>query len=114
MLDLTIKSCSDLLSTIGFGPHDETEERCEKLISKSVFKSTECGCCFSADEIGITVMGYAEGSDVELPEHQLDWGFRIEKFWEVLNIADEEGCLAWDEANNPETEWKIPCASDSF
>jgi hypothetical protein len=43
-------------------------------------------------------MGYAEGSDAELPEHQLDWGFRIEKFWEALNIADEEGCLAWDEA----------------
>jgi len=72
----------------------------QQLLRKWVFRGTECGCIFDSDEKGIMVGGYAEGSDGELPMHDLDWGFTIEEFTEVLEAADKEGCIAWHEAND--------------
>ena len=81
----------------------------QQLLRKWVFRGTECGCIFDSDEKGIMVGGYAEGSDGELPMHDLDWGFTIEEFTEVLEAADKEGCIAWHEAN--EDDWSEAYAS---
>ena len=81
----------------------------QQLLRKWVFRGTECGCIFDSDEKGVMVGGYAEGSDGELPMHDLDWGFTIEEFTEVLEAADKEGCIAWHEAN--EDDWSEAYAS---
>ena len=78
----------------------EAETMSQQLLRKWVFKGTECGCIFDSDEKGVIVGGYAEGSDAELPMHNLDWGFTIEEFTEALDYADKEGCIAWHEAND--------------
>ena len=72
----------------------------QQLLRKWVFRGTECGCIFDSDEKGIMVGGYAEGSDGELPMHDLDWGFTIEEWSSALDAADKEGVIAWHEAND--------------
>jgi hypothetical protein len=81
---------------------EEREERSKALLRKWVFKGTECGCVFESDEKGIMVSGYAEGSDAELPMHDLEWGFTIEEFNEALDDADKEGVEEWHLANDEE------------
>ena len=100
---MKINNCKELWCE-WMGDHIEdskvSETFSQQLLRKWVFKGTECGCVFDSDEKGVIVGGYAEGSDAELPMHNLDWGFTIEEFTEALDDADREGCFAWHEAND--------------
>jgi hypothetical protein len=100
---MKINNCKELWCE-WMGDHIEdskvSETFSQQLLRKWVFKGTECGCVFDSDEKGVIVGGYAEGSDAELPMHNLDWGFTIEEFTEALDYADKEGCIAWHEAND--------------
>lgn len=75
------------------------EDHAKQIMEKYIFKYTECGCTFDANDRGVSVAGYAEGSDAELPRHILSWGFTIEQFNEALNEADAEGVEEWERAN---------------
>ena len=75
------------------------EDHAKQVMEKYIFKYTECGCVFDADDSGVYLAGYAEGSDAELPGHILPWGFTIKQFNEVLNEADAEGVEEWERAN---------------
>ena len=93
-----ITNCVQLWTAYG-GWLAPMEERAKQLMEKSVFKYTKCGCVFDADENGVYVAGYAEGSDAELPGHSLNWGFTIDEFEAVLEQADAEGVEEWERAN---------------
>ena len=95
---MKINNCRELLAEqVGAVLQDEDEARL--VLEKNTFKYTECGCVFDADENGVYVAGYAEGSDAELPGHSLNWGFTIEEFNDALNDADAEGVEEWERAN---------------
>ena len=97
---MKINNCKQLLERIT-GERVETEDRAKQLMEKIVFKYTECGCVFDADENGVYVRGYAEGHiEAELPTNSLDWGFTIEEYNDALDQADAEGVMAWNEAND--------------
>ena len=98
---MKIRSCIQLLEEI-VGERVETEDRAKQSMEKLVFKYTECGCCFSADEGGVTVAGYTEGSDYDHFPYYLKWGFTIEEFNEALNDADAEGVEEWERVNEDE------------
>ena len=100
---MKINNCRQLFEEI-VGEKVETEDRAKQLMEKIVFKYTECGCVFDADENGVYVAGYAEGSDAELPMNSLNWGFTIEEYNDALDQADAEGVEEWELANNEE-EW---------
>ena len=100
---MKINNCRQLFEEI-VGEKVETEDRAKQLMEKIVFKYTECGCVFDADENGVYVAGYAEGSDAELPMNSLNWGFTIEEYNDALDQADAEGVDEWEQANNEE-EW---------
>jgi hypothetical protein len=74
----------------------------EMPVERAVYKSTECGCTFSADQYGIDVAGYAEGADAECPTHRLEYPFSVEAFWLTVMDADQEGIDMWNEWN---TDW---------
>ena len=93
-----IRNCVQLWTAYG-GWLAPMEERSKQLLEKSVFKYTNCGCVFDADENGVYVAGYAEGSDAELPGHSLNWGFTIDEFNAALEQADAEGVEEWERAN---------------
>ena len=95
---MKINNCIQLLEEI-VGERVETEDRAKQLMEKIVFKYTECGCVFDADENGVYVAGYAEGSDAELPGHSLDWGFTMDEYNDALDQADAEGVEEWELAN---------------
>jgi len=98
---MKINNCKELLAEqAGIVLQDEDEAK--RAIEKNTFKYTECGCVFDADENGVYVAGYAEGSDAELPGHSLNWGFTVEEFNNALNDADAEGVEEWERANNEE------------
>jgi len=71
-------------------------------IAKVIYKNTDCGCTFSSDENGITVGGYAEGFDGDIPYRQLFYPFFISDFWETLKQADEDGSRVWECVNKHE------------
>ena len=98
---MKINNCRQLFEEI-VGEKVETEDRAKQLMEKIVFKYTECGCVFDADENGVYVAGYAEGSAAELPGHTLNWGFTIEEYNAALDQADAEGVEEWELANNEE------------
>ena len=100
---MKINNCRQLFEEI-VGEKVETEDRAKQLMEKIVFKYTDCGCVFDADENGVYVAGYAEGSDAELPMNSLNWGFTIEEYNDALDQADAEGVEEWELANNEE-EW---------
>ena len=102
---MKINNCRQLFEEI-VGEKVETEDRAKQLMEKIVFKYTECGCVFDADENGVYVAGYAEGSDAELPMNSLNWGFTIEEYNDALDQADAEGVEEWELANNEE-EWVV-------
>ena len=90
----------DLWSAMMGGPVTEfTEEQARDKVEKTVFKYTDCGCCFSSDSEGVTVAGYAEGSDAELPAHSLNWGFTYGAWCLLLDDADSEGVEEWNLCN---------------
>ena len=49
--------------------------------------------------MGVPISGYAEGSEVDLPVHDLDWGFTYEQFNNTQADADAEGVEEWHIAN---------------
>ena len=102
---MKINNCIQLLDEwVGMEMNHQDEDHAKQIMEKYIFKYTECGCVFDADENGVYVAGYAEGSDAELPMHSLNWGFTVDEFNDVLNDADAEGVEEWEQANNEE-EW---------
>jgi len=95
---MKINNCKELWKE--WMGNEETEERSLTLLEKWVFKGTQCGCVFGTNPEGIYVVGFAEGSDAELPLHPLKWGFTIDEFNEALDRADMEGVMAWNESND--------------
>jgi len=100
---MKINNCIQLWEGI-VGEKVETEDLAKQCMKKSVFKYTECGCVFDADENGVYVAGYAEGSDAELPGHSLDWGFTMDEYNDALDQADAEGVEEWELANEYDLE----------
>jgi len=75
------------------------EDHAKQIMEKYIFKYTECGCVFDGDDEGVTVCGYAEGSDADLAPYYLKWGFTVEEFNEALNEADIDGVEEWERVN---------------
>ena len=87
---MKINNCIQLLDEWAGNVEPQDEDHAKQLMEKYIFSYTECGCVFDADDSGVYLAGYAEGSDAELPGHILPWGFTIKQFNEVLNEADAE------------------------
>ena len=74
-------------------------------VERMVFKYTDCGCCYYANEDCVSVAGYAENSeDAECPSHTLYFPFTIDEWDQALEIADQEGCDLWNEYNEDDFE----------
>ena len=73
-------------------------------LSRSIFKYTECGCSFYHDPAGeyVSVSGYVEGYDGELPSHRLYFPFAYSRFLKALGEADKEGCDVWNDTHGCE------------
>lgn len=87
--------------TVAFGAG---EGACEGMLSKHVFKATQCGCVFVKRPDGVIVAGYAEGADAECTEHHLTYPFQMDDFWSELEEADDEGVAMWHEWNDTENK----------
>jgi len=99
---MKIKNCKQLLdgwSGCAYGDSVVDDEHAQQIMAKYIFKHTECGCCFSADEGGVTVAGYTEGSDYDHFPYYLKWGFTMEEFNNALNDADADGVEEWERVN---------------
>ena len=72
---MKINNCKQLLEEwAGTYAIAQDEDHALGIMEKYIFKYTECGCAFDADENEVYVTGYAEGSDAELPMHSLNRG----------------------------------------
>ena len=90
----------DLWSTMMGVPVDDiTEEEAKARVTNQVFKLTDCGCSFDCTEDGISLTGYAENSEIELPSHSLEWGFTYDEWNGAMAEADAEGVLEWYNVN---------------
>lgn len=75
-----------------------------EIISRRLFKATDCGICFASLPEYIVLLGYAEGSDAECPPHILYYPFHIDDFWKNVDIANKEGCELFEQTQRePET-----------
>jgi hypothetical protein len=92
---IIINSLKQLADEIGCDPAG---------ISKTLFKTTDCGIVFNIVEDGISVCGYAEGADADCIPHVLKYPFASDVFWQAVEEADREGCALFDEWNTPEGE----------
>ena len=73
-------------------------------VARSLYKYTECGICFTHDEDGVTVAGYAEGADAECQPIRLDYPFTGDAFDAAVEEADADGCAMWHEWNDGDDE----------
>jgi len=88
MMIESIYSLAQHLSVSGLAIASPTEaDNLSKRIARRLFKDTDCGIGFHADEKGVTVAGYCEGSDVECPAHRIDYPFTEEAFDAAVGVA---------------------------
>jgi len=65
--------------------HDTVES-----VARRIYKDTDCGACFTADEAKIVVSGYVEGIEGECPSHELAYPFDSETFEDALAECERE------------------------
>ena len=94
-----INNNKELWEAMMGGPVEITEEDAKAAVTKAVFKYSKCGCSFTSDNAGVSLAGYAEGSDAELPIHILFWGFTYDDWTAAMAEADSEGVEEWHLAN---------------
>tara|TARA_R110002020_G_scaffold79161_1_gene198647 strand:+ start:393 stop:686 length:294 start_codon:yes stop_codon:yes gene_type:complete len=94
-----INNNKELWEAMMGGPVEITEEAAKTAVEKAVFKSPECGCSFISDSAGVSLTGYAEGSDTALNPKVLFWGFTYDEFKTTMAEADAEGVAEWHIAN---------------
>ena len=100
MMIESIYSLAEHLSISGLAIASPTEaDNLAKRIAKRLFKDTRCGIGFYADDGGVTVAGYCEGTDADCPAHRLTYPFTAEAFDAACEEADQEGCDLWDETH---------------
>lgn len=80
-------------------------EHVDAVLAKRVYKGTDCGACFSVDKdgAGVSIAGYCEGSDAELPTYQLRWPFTESEFWDALQACDDDAAAEWNATHGCET-----------
>ena len=71
-------------------------------IAKALYKNTDCGVSFLPSSGGVTIWGFAEGYDADLPPHHMAYPFKAVDFWNEVDDADAEGCDAWEHAHREE------------
>ena len=94
-----INNNKELWEAMTGGPVEITEEDAKTQVEGAIYKSSECGCSFISDSAGVSLTGYAEGSDTALNPKVLFWGFTYEEFNNTVAEADAEGVAEWHSAN---------------
>lgn len=70
-------------------------------LERALYKYTDCGMCYSADENSITLVGYVEGADCEHPSETLIYPFTGSHVKKVMAYLEEEADEMWHEWNDP-------------
>jgi len=73
-------------------------------LERALFKYTQCGMCYSADEDSITLVGYVEGADCDHPSETLFYPFSGQRAKDVMAHLEEEAEQMWHEWNDDEEE----------
>ena len=71
-------------------------------LERDIFKNTECGLSIEWDDDGVTLGGYAEGADCDMPTRTLLFPFVAKEFNEALDYLDYESGVLWHEWNDNE------------
>lgn len=90
--DEVICSLEDFARWCGCGSIAELE--------RHLFNHTDCGMCYSADPISITLVGYVEGADCEHPTETLLYPFTGRQVRDVIARLEEEADEMWHEWND--------------
>lgn len=102
----TIHNIFELANAIGVRSSRPNQQEQVELISRAIYKSTDCGAWVAAlDPIdffvgGVRVGSIVEGCDAETTIHTLAFPFTPEQFWAVVERVDEEAAsikAEWDE-----------------
>ena len=75
----------------------------EESIRHRIFKDTECGAGIAFYQDGVTVSGYCEGSDADLPPHELLWPFTKKALFAALDECDQEASAEWNQTHGCDT-----------
>ena len=94
-----INNNKELWEAMMGGPVEITEEDAKTAVEGAVYKLTECGCSIISDSAGVSLTGFAEGSNAEFNPKILFWGFTYEQFTDAMAEADAEGVEEWHIAN---------------
>jgi len=90
-----IATIVELANIMGVPVHENAYET-RRAIARCLYKNTPSGISFRADEHTVSVSGYCEGSDTELPEYTLAFPFTDKAFWLAVKTADRDACAEWD------------------
>lgn len=71
----------------------------KESVARRLYKDTNCGIGFHADDKGVSVSGYCEGVDGDCPSYRLKWGFTEKEFDAQVEKADKDGCDMWDKTH---------------
>ena len=86
------------------------EDLCDALgttidrIERDMFKYTACGMPISWDENGVTLVGYAEGADCDMPTSVLLFPFTMKEFDSTVEYLEAEADELWHMWNDDEEE----------
>ena len=86
------------------------EDLCDALdttidrIERDMFKYTECGMPISWDDDGVTLVGYAEGADCDMPTETLLFPFTMADFNQTVENLEYEADELWHMWNDIEEE----------
>ena len=104
-VDSLARTCYDWPGSRKFLRHSSDKLNAESYVRRGVFKYTDCGACFNTHGKYVTVSGYCEGSDGELPTYELRFPFTEDDWWKALTKCDADASEEWNSTHGCERCW---------
>lgn len=104
-VDSLARTCYDWPGSRKFLRHSSDKLNAESYVRRGVFKYTDCGACFNTHGKYVTVSGYCEGSDGELPTYELRFPFTEDDWWKALTKCEADASEEWNSTHGCELCW---------
>ena len=71
----------------------------ERVLSRALYKATNCGAWFAFCDGGIQIGSIVEGCDADVPTHELEWPFTLDDMETAIDSVEGIADVMWRECN---------------
>ena len=96
---MNVKNLKELANEIGCPDHTIGS------ISRSISKGTDCGAFVESIRGGVRVGSIVEGCDIQTSNHDLQFPFSMDTFWQATKKVEVEANFIWNQTHGCSECW---------